>query len=89
MIKEPPHYTQHEIEPIDFIVKNKLDFCQGNVVKYICRYNLKGGIDDLLKAKQYIDFIIEKDNPKQLNLELNDNKTQAPSSTGVVKLTPK
>ncbi len=89
MIKEPPHYTQHEIEPIDFIVKNKLDFCQGNVVKYICRYNLKGGIDDLLKAKQYIDFIIEKDNPKQLNLELNDNKTQAPSSTGGVKLTPK
>ena len=89
MIKEPPHYTQHEIEPIDFIVKNKLDFCQGNVVKYICRYNLKGGIDDLLKAKQYIDFIIEKDNPKQLNLELNDHKTQAPSSTGGVKLTPK
>lgn len=89
MIKEPPHYTQHEIEPIDFIVKNKLDFCQGNVVKYICRYNLKGGIDDLLKAKQYIDFIIEKDNPKQLNLELNDNKTQTPSSTGGVKLTPK
>ena len=88
MIKEPPHYTQHEIEPIDFIVKNKLDFCQGNVVKYICRYNLKGGIDDLLKAKQYIDFIIEKDNPKQLNLKLDD-KTQAPSDKGGDKLTPK
>ena len=34
MIKEPPHYTQHEIEPIDFIVKNKLDFCQGNCLLY-------------------------------------------------------
>ena len=88
MIKEPPHYTQHEIEPIDFIVKNKLDFCQGNVVKYICRYNLKGGIDDLLKAKQYIDFIIDKDNPKQLNLKLDD-KTQTPSDKGGDKLTPK
>ena len=88
MIKEPPHYTQHEIEPIDFIVKNKLDFCQGNVVKYICRYNLKGGIDDLLKAKQYIDFIIDKDNPKQLNLKLDD-KPQAPSDKGGDKLTPK
>ena len=88
MIKEPPHYTQHEIEPIDFIVKNKLDFCQGNVVKYICRYNLKGGIDDLLKAKQYIDFIIEKDNPKQLNLKLDD-KAQTPNDRGRDKLTPK
>ena len=87
MIKEPPHYTQHEIEPIDFIVKNKLDFCQGNVVKYVCRYNLKGGLDDLLKAKQYIDFIIEKDNPKQLNL--NYDETQAPSNKGGDKLTPK
>ncbi|MAJ43882.1 MAG: exonuclease [Candidatus Marinimicrobia bacterium] len=88
MIKEPPHYTQHEIEPIDFIIKNKLDFCQGNVVKYICRYNLKGGIDDLLKAKQYIDFIIDKDNSKQLNLRY-DGKTQAPSGTSSTKLTPK
>lgn len=70
MIKEPPHYTQHEIEPIDFIIKNKLDFCSGNVIKYISRYNLKGGLDDLLKAKQYIDFIIEKDNHKQLDLNL-------------------
>ena len=87
MIKEPPHYTQHEIEPIDFIVKNKLDFCQGNVVKYVCRYNLKGGLDDLLKAKQYIDFIIEKDNPKQLNLK--SDETQTPASKGGTKLTPK
>ncbi|AXN54087.1 hypothetical protein P109_gp22 [Pelagibacter phage HTVC109P] len=87
MIKEPPHYTQHEIEPIDFIVKNKLDFCQGNVVKYVCRYNLKGGLDDLLKAKQYIDFIIEKDNPKQLNLKYDE--TQTPASKGGTKLTPK
>jgi hypothetical protein len=99
MIKEPPHYTQHEIEPIDFIIKNKLDFCQGNVVKYICRYNLKGGIDDLLKARQYIDFIIHKtdqkslidleEKNKQLNLKLDDSKTQAPSGTSSVKLTPK
>ena len=67
-IKNPPHYTNKRDRPIDYIIKNG-SRCEGNVVKYICRWRSKGGIDDL-KAKQYIDFIIEKDNPKQLNLEL-------------------
>ena len=68
-------------------------------MKYICRYNLKGGIDDLLKARQYIDFIIHKtdqkslidleEKNKQLNLKLDDSKTQAPSSQGGDRLTPK
>tara|TARA_R100000734_G_C3317336_1_gene110378 strand:- start:1033 stop:1317 length:285 start_codon:yes stop_codon:yes gene_type:complete len=88
MIKEPPHYTQHEIEPIDFIIKNKLDFCEGNVVKYICRYNAKGGIEDLKKARQYIDFIINKANTKQLNLKLDGTKTQTPVGQSNGKLTP-
>ena len=60
LIKEPPHYTQHKIEPIDFIIANKLDFCTGNVIKYLLRYTKKNGVQDLLKAKQYIDFIINK-----------------------------
>tara|TARA_R110002074_G_scaffold146813_1_gene296961 strand:- start:155 stop:364 length:210 start_codon:yes stop_codon:yes gene_type:complete len=60
LIKEPPHYTQHEIEPIDFIIANKLDFCTGNVIKYLLRHTKKNGVQDLLKAKQYIDFIINK-----------------------------
>jgi len=60
LIKEPPHYTQHKIEPIDFIIENELDFCTGNVVKYIMRFRKKNGIQDLMKEKQYIDFIINK-----------------------------
>ena len=61
VIKKPKHYAKHIIEPIDFITKNKLSFCEGNVVKYICRWRDKGGIESLKKAKQYIDFIIEKE----------------------------
>jgi len=61
VIKKPKHYAKHTIEPIDFITKNKLSFCEGNVVKYICRWRDKGGIESLKKAKQYIDFIIEKE----------------------------
>jgi bacterioferritin (cytochrome b1) len=60
-IKNPPHYVNSEIEPIDYIIKNKLTYCEGNVVKYITRWRKKGGIEDLKKAKQYIDIIIEKE----------------------------
>ena len=60
-IKNPPHYTNIEIEPIDYIISNGLTYCEGNVVKYITRWRGKGGIDDLKKAKVYIDFIIEKE----------------------------
>ena len=60
-IKEPKHYTQYRIEPIDFIISNNLDFCTGNIIKYVLRYNLKNGVEDLKKAKQYIDFLIKKE----------------------------
>ena len=31
------HYKQYQIQPIEFIVKNKLDFIQGNIIKYALR----------------------------------------------------
>lgn len=59
------HYQKMKIEPIKFIMANNLSFCQGNVIKYICRYKDKNGIQDLLKAKQYIDFLIEQEKQEQ------------------------
>ena len=47
---------------LDFIQQNKLDFFEGNVVKYICRWKNKGGVDDLRKAITYIEKIIEGEN---------------------------
>jgi hypothetical protein len=61
IIKNPVHYANSVIEPIEYITKNKLSYCEGNVVKYITRWRSKGGVEDLLKAKQYIDFIIDKE----------------------------
>jgi hypothetical protein len=61
LIKEPPHYAENKIEPIDYIISNGLNFCEGNVIKYITRWRKKGGVEDLKKAKQYIDFIIQKE----------------------------
>ena len=52
------HYDM-PIQPIEFILANDLGYCEGNVIKYICRYKRKGGVEDLEKAKHYIDFLID------------------------------
>jgi hypothetical protein len=53
------HYKDMPIQPIEFIIKNRLGFCVGNVIKYVCRYKAKNGKEDLLKAKHYIDLLME------------------------------
>lgn len=54
------HYKNKGIQPIEYIMSNGLDFCEGNVVKYVSRWRDKNGLDDLLKARHYIDFLIER-----------------------------
>jgi len=61
IIREPSHYTQWRIEPITFIMENNIPFCEANVIKYVMRWRQKNGIQDLEKAKRYIDMIIEKE----------------------------
>ena len=70
IIKEPPHYTKWKIEPITFIMENNIPFAEANVVKYVMRWRDKNGIQDLEKAKRYIDMVIEKEikDKDQLNL---------------------
>ena len=58
------HYLKYKIQPIDFILQNQLDFCQGCVIKYILRFKEKGGVQDLLKAKHYIDLLIDSTKSK-------------------------
>ena len=61
VFQEPKHYKEGlEISPLDFIVSNKLNFCEGNIVKYICRYKNKGGKDDLQKCKDYINILLKE-----------------------------
>jgi len=57
------HYKDMAMQPSEFINKNKLQFAEGNVIKYICRHAHKGEVEDLEKAKHYIDMIIERDYP--------------------------
>jgi hypothetical protein len=55
------HYKNKGIQPIEYIMSNNLDFCEGNVVKYVTRWKFKNGMDDLLKAKHYLEFLIERE----------------------------
>jgi len=55
------HYNKYAIQPTEFIHKNDIGFVQGNILKYIIRYKDKNGIEDLKKAKHYIDLLIEMD----------------------------
>ena len=53
------HYADMAIQPIEYIHANKLGFLEGNVVKYVSRHRVKNGVEDLRKARHYIDMLIE------------------------------
>ena len=62
-VTKPEHYNKGGMDAIDYI-KQQLgegfgDYCSGNVMKYLHRYKYKNGIEDLRKARQYLDWLIE------------------------------
>lgn len=64
MEKTPEHYRIGGIQPIDYMrlkmsKERYAGFLQGNVIKYISRYEHKGGVEDLKKAKHYLELLIE------------------------------
>ena len=59
------HYKSFHIQPYEFISKNNLSFFQGNVVKYVCRYLTKNGIEDLEKIIHYCQLEIKKMEDKE------------------------
>lgn len=56
----PEYYSRWKIQPIDFITQNELDFLRGNIIKYLMRYDVKNGVEDLKKARVYLDKLIEE-----------------------------
>jgi len=59
---EPNHYTDMQLSPLDYIIANEGDFtwCIANVIKYVSRYKRKNGLEDLKKAKWYLERQIEE-----------------------------
>jgi hypothetical protein len=52
------HYVKCAIQPLDYIMANKLGFVEGNIVKYATRWQDKDGVVDLKKARDYLDKLI-------------------------------
>lgn len=63
-VERPSHYTQGKYETID-VVRETLGpekfegYCIGNIMKYIIRYPHKNGLEDLKKARVYLNWAIE------------------------------
>jgi len=55
------HYQDMAIQPIEYIVANRLEFPEGCVIKYVSRHADKNGKEDILKAIQNLEFILERD----------------------------
>tara|TARA_B110000902_G_scaffold103796_1_gene122564 strand:- start:103 stop:375 length:273 start_codon:yes stop_codon:yes gene_type:complete len=54
------HYKLMKIQPLEFIMANNMSYCEANVVKYVSRWRSKNGVEDLRKARHYIDLLIEE-----------------------------
>lgn len=65
IINKPQHYTQGDIDVVDFINDQQMNFMEGNIIKYICRYKFKNGVEDLEKAKVYLNFLIKQQKSKK------------------------
>ena len=63
VIDKPEHYNKGGIEAIDYIKQQLGDdfsaYCEGNVHKYIHRYKYKNGVEDLRKARVYLEWLIQ------------------------------
>ena len=53
------HYKEQKLQPWDAIAAWDCGFLDGNVIKYVVRYRSKGGVEDLKKARHYLDKLIE------------------------------
>jgi len=62
MVNSPPHYNQAGIECLDAIRAATFEgyefYLQGNILKYLWRYRYKNGIEDLKKARFYLNEMI-------------------------------
>lgn len=70
------HYRT-AIQHWDFAHSNQFDYFQGQITKYVTRWKRKGGLQDLEKAKHFLDKYIEL-------IKADDEKACDPQSRGYV-----
>jgi len=53
------HYKNMAIQPVQYIHRNGIGFIEGSVIKYVSRWRGKNGLQDLKKARHFLDLLIE------------------------------
>lgn len=53
------HYKKKAIQPVQYCMANGIGFMEGSVIKYVSRWRDKGGVQDLEKARHFLDILIE------------------------------
>ena len=53
------HYKSKGIQPVEYCMANGIGFMEGSVIKYVTRWKEKGGVEDLKKARHFLDMLIE------------------------------
>lgn len=80
------HYQQ-PIQVWDFVVANKIGFLEGNVIKYVERWERKDGLKDLVKAKSYIDKLIAVEKARQAEAEIKSEPVKDPNPNAWIEKT--
>ena len=66
-VNRPAHYNQGNVQCLDAIASAVIgksaysSYLVGNIIKYVWRYNFKNGVEDLKKARYYLDRLIEEE----------------------------
>lgn len=53
------HYKELAIQPVEFCQKNKIPYCESNVIKYVTRHRFKNGREDIKKAIHYLELLLQ------------------------------
>jgi hypothetical protein len=59
------HYKSLPIQPAEYCQRNKLTWCEANVVKYVTRHREKNGRQDIEKAIHYLELLLELEYPTE------------------------
>lgn len=81
------HYKNMAIQPTEYITKNGLGYIEGNIIKYISRYRSKNGLEDLEKAKHYLEMLMEdyRNQPLRAGDKIQMNHHETPRVAHVIQ----
>jgi len=87
------HYKDMAIQPLEYILANKLNFIEGNIIKYITRYHLKGGIEDVEKVIHYATILKEQLSSEESSMDeewtISFKNSEDKVVTRTISITPK